>query len=36
MEELFEEAARRASVAAPLALLAMEPAGEPANVRLTL
>jgi hypothetical protein len=36
VEELFEEAGRRASVAAPLARLAMEPAGEMADVRLTL
>ncbi len=36
VEALFEEAGRRASVAAPLARLAMEPAGEIADVRLTL
>lgn len=36
VEELFEEVGRRASVAAPLARLAMEPAGELADVRLRL
>ena len=36
VEELFDEAGRKASMAAPLARLAMEPAGEMADVRLTL
>jgi len=36
VEELMEEAGRGASVGAPLARLAMEPAGEMAEVRLTV
>ena len=36
VKQLFEKAGRKATTAAPLARLAMEPAGEMADVRLTL
>ena len=36
VEELFEKAGRKATTATPMARLAMEPAGEMADVRLTL